>query len=37
MDLLKIAGSIADIADDLYTEMERKTRPTKKSRISEEN
>lgn len=35
-ELLKIAGSIANLADDLYTEMERKANPSqKKTRISE--
>ena len=35
-ELLKIAGSIANIADDLYTEMERKATPNqKKTRIAE--
>ena len=35
-ELLKIAGSIANIADDLYTEMERKAKPNqKKTRIAE--
>jgi hypothetical protein len=35
-ELLKIAGSIANMADDLYTEMERKANPTqKKPRIAE--
>ena len=34
--LLRIAGSIADMADDLYREMERKMNPEKKKRISEE-
>ena len=33
--LLKIAGSVANIADDIYTEMDRKFRPEKKVRISE--
>ncbi|WP_342616491.1 ParB N-terminal domain-containing protein [Rhodoferax sp. GW822-FHT02A01] len=36
IELLKIAGTIATLADDMYTEMERKTRPQeKKSRITE--
>lgn len=36
MELLKIAGSIANLADDMYSEMERKARPQeKKSRLSE--
>lgn len=36
MELLKIAGSIANLADDMYTEMERKARPQeKKSRITD--
>lgn len=35
-ELLKIAGSIANMADDLYTEMERKANPNqKKTRIAE--
>ena len=36
IELLKIAGSVANLADDMYTEMERKSRPhEKKSRLSE--
>lgn len=36
LELLKIAGTIANIADDMYVEMERKSRPQeKKARISE--
>lgn len=36
LELLKIAGTIANLADDMYTEMERKSRPQeKKSRLSE--
>ena len=36
MELLKIAGSIANIAEDMYNEMERKAIPQqKKSRITE--
>ena len=36
IELLKIAGSIANLADDMYSEMERKVRPQeKKTRISE--
>jgi hypothetical protein len=36
IELLKIAGSIANLADDMYTEMERKALPQeKKSRLSE--
>jgi hypothetical protein len=35
-ELLKIAGSVANMADDIYTEMERKRNPEKKkSRVSE--
>lgn len=35
-ELLKIAGSIANMADDLYTEMERKANPNqKKTRVAE--
>ena len=35
-ELLKIAGSIANMAEDLYDEMERKAKPTqKKTRIAE--
>lgn len=35
-ELLKIAGSIANMADDLYTEMERKANPNqKKNRVAE--
>lgn len=34
-ELLKIAGSIAEIADDLYVEMERKRTPRKKKRLTE--
>lgn len=35
-ELLKIAGSIANMADDLYTEMERKASPNqKKNRVAE--
>jgi hypothetical protein len=35
-ELLKIAGSIANIADDIYLEMERKAKPQqKKNRLSE--
>jgi len=33
--LLRIAGSVAEIADDLYDEMERKRNPEKKKRITE--
>lgn len=34
--ILRIAGTIADIADDIYKEMERKSKPSaKKSRLSE--
>jgi hypothetical protein len=35
-ELLRIAGSIANLADDIYTEMDRKLNPGKKSRLSEE-
>lgn len=36
MELLKIAGGIANMADDMYSEMERKAQPQqKKSRITE--
>jgi len=34
--LLRIAGTIAEIADDIYIEMERKRNPAKKKRITEE-
>jgi hypothetical protein len=35
-ELLKIAGSVANMADDIYTEMERKRSPEKKkARVSE--
>ncbi len=34
-ELLRIAGSIAEVADDLYTEMERKRKPKKKKRLTE--
>jgi len=35
--LLRIAGSVADLADDLYDEMERKLKPeSKKKRLSEQ-
>lgn len=36
-ELLRIAGSIATIADDLYEEMLRKTSPEKKTRIVEKD
>jgi hypothetical protein len=34
--LLRIAGTIAEIADDIYNEMERKLNPSKKKRMTEE-
>jgi hypothetical protein len=33
--LLRIAGTIAELADDIYTEMERKLNPEKKTRLTE--
>ena len=35
-DLLRIAGSVASLADDLYEEMERKHKPGKKTRLTED-
>ena len=35
-ELLRIAGTVANLADDLYEEMERKSNRGKKKRISEE-
>lgn len=35
-ELLKIGGDVANIADDIYTEMERKSRPKAKRRLSSE-
>jgi len=35
-DLLRIAGTIAALADDIYSEMERKRNPGKKKRLTEE-
>lgn len=35
--LLRTAGTVADLADDLYNEMERKRRPVRKQRIAEED
>jgi hypothetical protein len=34
-ELLRIAGTIANLADDIYTEMDRKRNPEKKTRIAE--
>ena len=34
-ELLRIAGSVASLADDLYEEMERKHKPSKKTRLTE--
>jgi hypothetical protein len=34
-DLLRIAGSVAELADDIYNEMERKRTPQKKQRLTE--
>lgn len=34
--LLRIAGTIAVMADDIYTELERKQNPEKKTRLTEE-
>ncbi len=36
-ETLKIAGTVANLADDLYREMERKHNPGKKQRIAEDN
>ena len=35
-ELLRIAGSVASLADDLYEEMERKHKPSKKTRLTED-
>ena len=35
-ELLRIAGAVANLADDLYDEMERKHNPGKKTRLSED-
>lgn len=35
-DLLRIAGTVAALADDIYTEMERKKTPGKKIRLTED-
>jgi hypothetical protein len=35
-ELLRIAGTIAQLADDIYSEMERKYNPSKKKRLTEE-
>ncbi len=35
-ELLRIAGSVASLADDLYEEMERKHNPGKKTRLTED-
>ena len=35
-DLLRIAGAVANLADDLYDEMERKHNPGKKTRLTED-
>jgi hypothetical protein len=34
-ELLRIAGTVAEIADDIYSEMERKRSPGKKTRLTE--
>jgi hypothetical protein len=34
-ELLRIAGTVAELADDVYSEMERKRNPTKKKRMTE--
>ena len=34
-DLLRIAGSVAELAEDIYEEMERKRTPPKKQRLTE--
>ena len=34
-DLLRIAGTVANLAEDIYTEMERKNKPVEKSRLAE--
>ena len=36
-ELLRIAGSVASLADDLYEEMERKHKPSKKTRLTEDD
>ncbi len=36
-ELLKIAGSVANMADSLYYEMERQRRPWKRNRLTEDN
>ena len=36
-ELLRIAGSVASLADDLYEEMERKHKPSKKTRLTEDS
>ena len=35
-ELLRIAGAVANLADDLYDEMERKHNPSKKTRLTED-
>ncbi len=35
-ELLRVAGTVANLADDLYEEMERKRNPGRKKRVSEE-
>ena len=35
-ELLRIAGTVADLADDLYKDMERKRNPSEKKRITED-
>ena len=35
-ELLRIAGAVANLADDLYDEMERKHKPGKKTRLTED-
>ena len=34
-DLLRIAGSVAELAEDIYAEMDRKRTPQKKQRLTE--
>lgn len=36
-DLLRIAGTVAEIADDIYTEMDRKRNPGKRKRLTEQS